>query len=123
MLNWVWVHYARPRPSWYGTNDDAKQAMLEQCAAVTSDSEAAGARKLGHWSVRGQSDFSTVEIWEFPSAEAALSHWDALAAIGYRDLFTSANSIGMRLQEVARPATDGRSSMPLAQGESPEPIP
>ena len=49
-------------------------------------------------SYSGQQDFETVEIWKFPSAEAAFEHWSALTAAGYGELNAFAHNIGLAIE-------------------------
>ena len=50
--------------------------------------------RCGHH-VRGQHDFETVEIWSFPSVEAAFDHWVRLTGHAYNEWFAFANNIGI----------------------------
>jgi hypothetical protein len=91
----VWIHYARPRPHWYGL-DAATQAAHEKAWATAADTSlAAGGSRLGRYHIRGQQDFETVEIWRFPSAEAAFEHWSTLTAAAYGEWNAFANNIGL----------------------------
>lgn len=91
----IWIHYARPRPHWYGLDASAQQEKRDAWAAVASRSTAEGGSSLGRYHVRGQHDFETVELWRFPDAEAAFRHWAALTAAGYGELNAFANNIGL----------------------------
>jgi hypothetical protein len=71
MSECIWIHYARPRPHWYG---------------------------LDRYHIRGQQDFETVEIWRFLTAEAAFEHWAALTAVAYGELNAFANNIGLAIE-------------------------
>jgi hypothetical protein len=95
MSECIWIHYARPRPHWYGL-DAATQTAHEKTWATAADASlAAGGSRLGRYHIRGQQDFETVEIWRFPSAEAAFEHWSALTAAAYGELNAFANNIGL----------------------------
>ena len=98
MSECVWIHYARPRPHWYGLDDAARSAHEARWRAVAEQSVLAGGSRLGRYHVRGQQDFETVEIWRFPSAEAAFDHWAALAAAGYGEFNAFANNIGLAIE-------------------------
>jgi hypothetical protein len=95
MNDCIWIHYARPRPHWYGLDEDARAERLARWKAVSDSSAKDGGACLGRYHVRGQHDFETVEIWRFPSAEAAFQHWSALTAAGYGELNAFANNIGL----------------------------
>lgn len=60
-------------------------------------SQAKGATKVGRWSVRGQSDYSTAEVWFFSDTDAVLAHWDGLVAAGYPVWFATSNVLGSPL--------------------------
>jgi hypothetical protein len=95
-MTYVWIHYARPRPHWYERSAAERQSLLDRWAAVAQVSREAGGEPLGRYHVRGQSDFETVEIWRFATAEAAFDHWSHLTAAGYNEWFAFANNIGLR---------------------------
>ena len=59
---------------------------------------AAGGLRIGRYHIRGQQDFETVEIWKFPSAEAAFEHWSALTAAAYGELNAFASNIGLAIE-------------------------
>ncbi len=91
----VWIHYARARPHWYEL-PEAERALLRRAwNEIASRSRAGGGQQLGCWHVRGQSDFSTVEIWRFATVDDAFDHWTRLAAAGYSQWFAFGNSVGM----------------------------
>ena len=91
----IWIHYARPRPHWYGLDEAAKADRLAQWRAVAHASTQSGGTCLGNYHVRGQHDFETVEIWRFPDAESAFGHWSALTAAAYAEFHAFANNIGL----------------------------
>lgn len=96
MNNTIWIHYARPRSSWYEL-DKARQAELERkWADVDTAAVGSGAQSLGNYFVRGQSDYSTVHVWSFAGYEAAYAHWTAKVAAGYAEWFEFSNNVGNR---------------------------
>ena len=98
MSDCIWIHYARPRPHWYGLEDTAKQERLATWIAVAAESRRRGGLCHGRYHVRGQHDFETVETWTFPDAEAAFAHWAALSAAGYGEFNAFANNIGLSVE-------------------------
>jgi hypothetical protein len=95
MSECIWIHYARPRPHWYGLDVATQAAKQKTWAKAAEASLAAGGSRVGHYHIRGQQDFETVEIWRFPTAEAAFEHWSTLTAAGYSELNAFANNIGL----------------------------
>ena len=91
----IWIHYSRPRPHWYGLDEKQQAERKAEWLAIAASSEAKGAVNLGSYHVRGQHDFETVEIWRFPSAEAAFEHWAGLTSRAYGEWFAFANNIGL----------------------------
>lgn len=98
MSDCIWIHYARPRPHWYGLDDDVKRNKLAAWEAVADTSANQGGVCHGRYHVRGQHDFETVETWRFPDAEAAFRHWSALSAAGYGEFNAFANNIGLSVE-------------------------
>jgi hypothetical protein len=95
----IWIHFALPRTAWYGQSGDRRRELQRQWADVGAVSRGQGASSGGQYHVRGQSDYSTVEVWRFTDAEAAFDHWARLTAAGYSEWFQSSNSLGSALQE------------------------
>lgn len=94
MSETIWIHYARPRPHWYEIPETRQAELKAEWAASTASSQDAGAACIGTYHIRGNHDFETVEIWRFPSAEAAYEHWVRLTIAGYNEWFAYANNIG-----------------------------
>lgn len=97
MADTLWIHYALPRTAWYELDEDRRRTEQDRWAAVRHASLAAGATSSGAFGVRGQSDFSTVEVWTFPDVDAAYDHWERLTAAGYARWFEAANNLGTRV--------------------------
>jgi hypothetical protein len=95
MTESIWIHYARPRPHWYALAESDRVDRRAAWRKVAAQSEAAGGRRIGPYHIRGQHDFETVEVWTFPSAEAALDHWMRLTSTAYNEWFAFANNIGL----------------------------
>lgn len=91
----IWIHYARPRPHWYGLDQPAKADMQAKWRALADVSSQKGGTCLGSFHVRGQHDFETVELWRFPDPESAFEHWSALAGAAYAEFYAFANNIGL----------------------------
>ncbi len=95
MSDCIWIHYARPRPHWYGLDEAARVEKRADWKRVADTSAGKGGAFLGRYHVRGQHDFETVELWRFPTAEAAFEHWSALTAAAYGEFNAFANNIGL----------------------------
>jgi len=94
----VWIHYARPRPHWYGLDEATRSAKQARWQAVADASAQAGGTFLGRYHVRGQHDFETVELWCFATPDAAFRHWAALTEAGYGECHAFANNIGLAVE-------------------------
>lgn len=99
MPEFIWIHFALPRTSWYEQSEESRRELESSWDAVRADSRSQGASSDGRYHVRGQSDYSTVEVWRFLSADAAFDHWQQLVAAGYGRWFQSSNSLGAALKE------------------------
>ena len=95
MSDCVWIHYSRARPQWYDLPEADRAALRLTWKQIASRSQANGGERLGRWHVRGQGDFSTVEIWRFAEVEQAFDHWTRLTAARYNEWFAFGNSVGM----------------------------
>ena len=96
MSDCIWIHYARPRPHWYGLDEADQAEKRARWQAVADASAQKGGIWLGTWHVRGQHDYETVELWRFPSAESAFQHWSDLTVAAYGEFHAFANNIGLR---------------------------
>ncbi len=99
MSDVIWIHFALPRSAWFERSAAERQRWEGSWNEVRAASLAHGASNQGRYHVRGQSDYSTVEVWHFPHADAAFDHWVRLTGAGYSEWFQSSNSIGAALTE------------------------
>jgi hypothetical protein len=97
----VWIHYGRPRTRWYQLSEDERQTHRARWAALDKKTSAAGAVRQGVYSVRGQGDFSTLEVWSFDTVEQAFDYWAARVSLGYAEWFSFSNQLGTELQPEA----------------------
>lgn len=100
MAEIVWIHYSRPRPAWYELSDTQRRAENSTFAAVRGVSEERGGGRLGSYFVRGQSDYSSVEVWTFPDVDAAFDHWRRLVDAGYATWFEASNNVGQQATDM-----------------------
>lgn len=99
MIDHLWLHLSRPRPNWYEA-DDATRAELEAIwTNVAATSIMQGAQRLGAWSVRGQHDYSMVEVWLFKEPDDIVNHWSQLVEAGYPEWFSTSNTLGAAIPQ------------------------
>ena len=97
MTDTVWIHQARPRPPWYELDSAAKDELLKEWRDLDARAIESGAESLGSYSIRGQSDFSTVEIWGFSSPENVFYFWADRIEANYAVWFAFSNQLGVAL--------------------------
>lgn len=97
----LWIHYARPRPHWYRLTAAQQQGKKARWAALAEQAMQQGATCVGHYHVRGQHDFETVEVWQFATPEAAFAYWASLTASAYNEWFAFSNNVGITLEKQA----------------------
>jgi len=95
MTETIWIHQARPRTSWYALSPAEKHDLRTQWKALDEAASATGAEKLGEYSIRGQSDYSTVELWRFTGPEKAFEFWDDRVRADYAVWFAFSNQLGV----------------------------
>ncbi|SFO68886.1 hypothetical protein SAMN04488056_1118 [Cohaesibacter marisflavi] len=98
----AWLHYARPRPHWYLTAQADKDALCVSWNSIRKAATEKGAVSQGRFHIRGQHDFETVEIWRFPSSQAAYDHWQALVEARYSEFFAFSNNIGLEMEDAVK---------------------
>lgn len=94
MNNTIWIHYARPRSNWYELPEAQREELGQKWAGVDAAAVESGAQSMGSYFIRGQSDYSTVDVWSFAGYEAAYAHWTAKVAAGYAEWFEFSNNVG-----------------------------
>ena len=94
----VWIHQARPRTSWYTVAEDEKAALRRRWRASDDEAVAAGSERIGTYSVRGQSDYSTVELWRFAGPELAFDFWERRVREDYAVWFAFSNQLGVAIE-------------------------
>jgi hypothetical protein len=97
MADVVWLHYALARTAWYELDPGEREKLGAAWDEARAASVRAGARTEGGYDVRGQGDYSTVEVWFFPDADAAFDHWSRLVDAGYQRWFEASNAVGAAL--------------------------
>ena len=101
MNDTLWIHHARPRSTWYRLPEDERHALLARWAAIDAQATDDGAVRVGSYAVRGQSDFATVEIWQFPTPEDIHGFWEQRVSADYAVWFAFANQVGVAVPAVA----------------------
>ncbi|WMT85272.1 hypothetical protein NO932_09955 [Pelagibacterium sp. 26DY04] len=95
MTDSIWIHYCRPRPHWYGLDQEQKEALERNWEIVRASAQDKGAAFQGRFHIRGQHDFQEVEIWRFPETGAIFEYWSELCAARYNQFFAFSNNIGL----------------------------
>lgn len=95
----LWIHYARPRPHWYRLTVEQQQEKRGAWATLAQQATSQGATCVGHYHIRGQHDFETVEVWQFNTPEAAFAYWSSLTAAAYNEWFAFSNNVGLALEK------------------------
>ncbi|SEP96077.1 hypothetical protein SAMN05216548_10251 [Faunimonas pinastri] len=96
MADYIWINYSRPRPHWYEESQESRDALEAKWSEIAAASREKGGEPLGRYHIRGQSDFKSVEIWRFGSAEEAFDHWTRLTGAAFGQWFAFSNNIGLR---------------------------
>jgi hypothetical protein len=91
----VWVHTFRPRSAWYLLGGDERRRLLDEWAGSAERASSSGARRVGRFSVRGQSDYERLEVWLFPTSDALEAYWADLTDHKYADWFETSNLVGV----------------------------
>jgi hypothetical protein len=91
----LWIHHARPRPTWYELEPAEKSNLRDRWSRLDAQATQDGAQQLGTFSVRGQSDYSVVSIWQFVSPEAVHQFWSERVAAEYATWFAFSNEIAV----------------------------
>jgi hypothetical protein len=97
MTSTLWAHQARPRTSWYGLDPVEQKVLLDRWDALNEEAVAAGAERVGTYAIRGQSDFSTLDVWIFPSPDDVFRFWEARVLADYVVWFAFSNQVGTAL--------------------------
>jgi hypothetical protein len=97
----VWIHQARPRTSWYALDEGRRAELRSAWAALDQEVIAQGAERVGAYTIRGQSDFSALEVWRFAGPEAVYDFWAKRVQADYAVWFAFSNQVGVKEPEAA----------------------
>ncbi|MGV9799044.1 hypothetical protein ACWDTP_13420 [Mycobacterium sp. NPDC003449] len=95
MNDTLWIHHARPRSGWYRLPEQERRALRARWSALDAQATTGGAVRIGDYAVRGQSDFATVEVWQFATPEDIHGFWERRVAADYAVWFAFANQVGV----------------------------
>lgn len=95
MNEFVWLHYSLARTAWYELDEVERSRYEREFEKQREYALHRGAAFTGRFHIRGQSEYSHVEVWSFSSAEDAFEYWSALVSVGYTRYFEFANQLGM----------------------------
>lgn len=121
MTDHLWLHLSRPRPTWYEADEAARGELERTWTDVAADSISRGAQRLGSWSVRGQHDYSMVEVWLFKELSEIVTHWDRLVATEYPEWFSTSNTLGAAIPQSTGVALGPGAPAPNSSPDEQEP--
>jgi len=93
-----WVKFWKPKDDWYYLESDERQLYLDGYAKATNRAQLAGARLLGAYKCRGQSEWARFELWEFPDLQNIIDLTNDLEEIGHFQYFAESNTVGRRYE-------------------------
>jgi hypothetical protein len=98
-----WIKFWKPKDDWYYLESTERQAYLDAYANVVARASEQGARLVGTYKCRGQSQWARFELWEFPDLQAVVDLTNALEEIGHFQYFAEENTIGRRYERRGDP--------------------
>lgn len=93
-----WVKFWKPKDDWYYLDSAHRQIYLDELAKATARAEERGARLLGKYKCRGQSNWARFEFWEFPELQVLIDLTNDLEAIGHFQYFAEDHTVGYRYE-------------------------
>lgn len=93
-----WIRLYKPKDDWYYLTSQTRQTYMDGLAAVVERAEARGARRLGSYKCRGQSQWARFEVWEFPDVQALIDLTQALEEIRHFQYFAEDHTVGRRYE-------------------------
>lgn len=97
----IWIHQARARTSWYSLEETRKVELRATWSRLDALAAAKGATRVGDYTIRGQSDFSTLEVWQFADPESVYDFWAKRVQADYAVWFAFSNQLGVESAVVA----------------------
>jgi len=91
-----WVKFWRPTDDWYTLEEGDRAKYLKDFHRAVEEAEAAGAELLGVYKCRGQSEWLSFEVWEFPDIEQLMEFTEALDRIGHYQYFKEDRTVGRK---------------------------
>ncbi len=93
-----WVKFWKPKDDWYYLQSDDRQVYLDAYIKAIDRAQLGGARLLGSYRCRGQSEWARFELWEFPDLQSIIDLTNELEEIGHFQYFAESNTVGRRYE-------------------------
>lgn len=93
-----WIKLWKPKNDWYYLEPGERQLYLKAYAEVIDRAREKGAKLLGAYKCRGQSEWARFELWEFPELQCTIDLTNDLEEIGHFQYFAEDNTIGRRYE-------------------------
>lgn len=96
----AWVKFWRPTDDWYALNEQGREQYLTDFHRTVEQAKAEGAELIGVYKCRGQSEWLSFEVWEFPNLDQIIKFTEALDRIGHYQYFKEDRTAGRKYERV-----------------------
>jgi hypothetical protein len=89
-----WLSYWKPKDAWYYADPETRKARLAAWREIWTEAEESGAVHLSTSSIRANSPWARVSVWEFPTLDDLLRMVTQLEEAGYAEYLEIDNVVG-----------------------------
>jgi len=95
-----WINFYNPTDDWYYLKKKEKSIYLQKYAKVVELIEKEGAKHLGSYKCRANSEWSRFEVWEFPTIDIIVKMSNQLEEIGHYQYFEENHVLGRKYDKI-----------------------
>ncbi len=95
-----WINFYNPTDDWYYLKEKDKTTYLQKYAQVVEQIKSEGAKLLGSYKCRANSEWSRYDIWEFPTIDIIVKMSNQLEEIGHYQYFEENHVMGRKYNKI-----------------------
>ena len=94
-----WLNFFNPTDDWYYLTDKEWKKYLGNYLKIVEATKKKGAKLIGSYKCRSNSEWSKYDIWEFPSIEIIVEMNNKLEEIGHYQFFEENHVLGRKYKK------------------------
>ena len=94
-----WLNFFNPTDDWYYLTDKERKKYLVNYLKIVEATKKKGAKLIGSYKCRSNSEWARYDIWEFPSIEIIVEMNNELEEIGHFQFFEENHVLGRKYRK------------------------